>query len=412
MKQTTSSTTRTTNVKVTSTQKSTTQSTTSSSKTIKRDSTTTTTPISTSLITTVVTSSTTTGTTNSSTALTTTQSTSQTTTTRTSLSTSTYYKSSTTMYTKTTTGVKTTTQTRTTTAAQKGLPFNYKVCDSSWSCSDSNTRLVVNGGSFDFTGVPVTSKSSSTLQVDGPSGMMLVKPSGTSHDILYLKNKVLWITSDISKVQCGYNAAFYLVNMPVSAAPGTGYCDAQNTCMEVDILESNVGGISGTSHSCVSTSSTPCDPIGCGYKSRVSLWDQIGVGKNIDTLKPFTIATEFITNDGTDTGSLVSIKQTIFQGSHVFYFNQWDDVYCTTADPTYWSTTGGLQPMSKALDIGMTLLITFWGNGANSMSWLDLQPGNVDCNSGVGYNRAFWSNMALTRGPVSTETFQMIQSLF
>ncbi|KXS15623.1 glycoside hydrolase family 7 protein [Gonapodya prolifera JEL478] len=310
--------------------------------------------------------------------------------------------------------ITTSTITKTTsTTALSGFPLNYITCTSGWSCTRQTRNLVVNGGSFDFSTQPMTSLSPYAMQADGGIGVIMLNAAGTGHEIFKLKNKVLWFTMDVSKVQCGYNAALYFSQMNVNAAPGTGYCDAQGTCMEFDAQEANVGGTSFASHSCVSTSGPPCDPWGCGAKSRLSDWGSVGVGKTIDTLKPITVATTFSTNDGTDTGTLTSITQTFFQGGKQYSFMVVNDGNCANSNPTYWSTTGRLPALSQAMDIGMTLILSFWGSGGASMSWLDLYPSNTDCLSASGsVNRAVWSNIAITSGPANAANLAKVQASF
>jgi cellulose 1,4-beta-cellobiosidase len=42
-----------------------------------------------------------------------------------------------------------------------------------------------------------------------------------------------------------------------------------------------------------------------------------GTGMTVDTSKPFTIVTQFVTDDGTDTGNLKQINRFYVQGSKV-----------------------------------------------------------------------------------------------
>ncbi|KXS15626.1 glycoside hydrolase family 7 protein [Gonapodya prolifera JEL478] len=313
---------------------------------------------------------------------------------------------------------RTTTATVTTTAIPTSLtpfPLHYMSCDSSWTCTEQPRNLVINGGSFNFSSQPqLISLSPYGMQVNGPSGVTMLNAAGTGHELWKLKNRVLWFTMDIGDVQCGYNAALYFVAMAGNAVPGLGYCDAQSTCIEFDAAEANIGGTSFSSHSCGGTNGgPPCDPWGCGTKSRVTDWSSVGVGKYIDTTQPITVATTFATNDGTDTGTLTSITQTFFQNGKSYTFTIVNEANCAASNPTYWSTTGRLPAMSRALDAGMTLLLTFWGTGGASMSWLDLYPNNSDCLSATaGVNTAVWSNIAITRGPANAANLARVQAAF
>ncbi|KAJ3033960.1 hypothetical protein HDV00_005622 [Rhizophlyctis rosea] len=217
------------------------------------------------------------------------------------------------------------------------------------------------------------------LSVNNSPRLYFVNPAGTAYQPFNLKNKAISVTVDISHVPCGYLASLWLSTMNLNAALGTGYCDAQNTCSEMDIFESNVGAISTTSHSCTTTGGS-CDPWGCGASA---LGDSaFGPGKTIDPSQPFTITTYYRTSDNTENGELSTIEQEFVQNgnSHKQRAVLTQD-YCMTAEATYFPTTGGFTAMSAAMQGGQVMAVTMWGSGGTSSSWLDGAPNNSNCNA-------------------------------
>nr|pir cellulose 1,4-beta-cellobiosidase (EC 3.2.1.91) isoform cbh1-4 - basidiomycete (Phanerochaete chrysosporium) (fragments) [Phanerodontia chrysosporium] len=161
---------------------------------------------------------------------------------------------------------------------------------------------------------------------------------------------------------CGLNGALYLSAMDADggmskypgnkagAKYGTGYCDSQcpkdikfingeanvgnwtetgsNTgtgsygtcCSEMDIWEANNDAAAFTPHPCTTTGQTRCsgddcarntglcDGDGCDFNSfRMGDKTFLGKGMTVDTSKPFTVVTQFLTNDNTSTGTLSEI---------------------------------------------------------------------------------------------------------
>lgn len=106
----------------------------------------------------------------------------------------------------------------------------------------------------------------------------------------------------------------------------------------------------------------------------------------VDTSKPFTIVTQFITSDNTDEGDLIEIRREYFQGgkrisSPKLDINEkdYDSIsagFCTeqkkeTGDPDDFAIRGGLKQMGKALGRGMVLVMSLWDDAATDMLWLD-----------------------------------------
>ena len=250
--------------------------------------------------------------------------------------------------------------------------------------------------------------------------MYLVNPEGSAHQQIYLNNRVLTFTTDISQVKCGYNAAFYFSNMNPSAPLGTQCtfslilfdceftslvctyvdCDGQGTCNEYDVLEANIAAINQATHGCQGAKDN-CDHWGCSINSRT-----LGVAiapspkSVIDLGKPFTVSTTFRTADGTDNGVLVAIEQVYSQGSKSFSLPTINDNYCLAlgaADPQY-PTTGKLVGLSDAFKSGMTMVFSLWGDGTDAMKWLDNGLSNPNCKAAAnGNNSAKFSNIQVSR---------------
>jgi len=222
----------------------------------------------------------------------------------------------------------------------------------------------------------------------GDNRFYIVNEKGTAHEQFFLKNRAISFVIDLSNVACGYNAAFYFTHMPANAPIGTEYCDAQNTCTEFDIIESNIAATMTTTHSC-DLITGKCDPWGCGMGTLADV--NVAPGSSvIDTTKPFTMKTYFYTIDNTDAGLLSKVAQSFSQGFKMHWLNATlTDAGCEASvgsDP-YWNTTGKFPSMSDALGKGMTAAFSLWGSGGNGMSWLDGGQNNTRC-AGVVGNKA------------------------
>jgi len=242
------------------------------------------------------------------------------------------------------------------------------------------------------------------------------------------------------------NGALYFVSMPtdggISATNkagvkyGTGYCDAQcprdikfiegkansegwggadnnantglgNTgscCNEMDIWEANSISNALTPHSCVPGNSACttdatcgngdgnryngyCDRDGCDYNPfRMGNQTFYGPGKTIDTKKPVTVVTQFVTSDNTESGDLVEIRRLYVQGGKVWQQptsnvagisgNSITDTFCKNqktvfGDNNHFARTGGLKAMGDAFQKGMVLVMSLWDDYDVNMHWLN-----------------------------------------
>lgn len=256
------------------------------------------------------------------------------------------------------------------------------------------------------------------------------------YELFQMLNMEISFDVDVSKLVCGMNGALYLTEMeatggrnalnPAGASYGTGYCDAQCSrlawingeanpngthgacCNEMDILEANALAQAMTPHACnisgvyLCTSDDECeqtdgvcDEWGCGWNPYVyNVTDFYGPARNytIDTDRVFTIVTQFITDDGTATGTLVEIRRLYIQDGRVIHnapittgnltTSVMDDAYCS-ATASFDLQRGGLAGIGEALGRGMVLIFSIWDDTGGYMNWLDSGSAGP-CNSTEG----------------------------
>jgi len=272
--------------------------------------------------------------------------------------------------------------------------------------------------------------------------------SSDTYKMFSLLNKEFSIDVDVSQLPCGLNGAVYFVEMDqrgdfngqsnkAGAKYGTGYCDAQcphdikfikgqanvvgwnrsNTppvgrhgacCAEMDIWEANSRSTAFTPHPCSKPGLTKCEGLECGDNwsgdryngicdkdgcdfNSFRLGDQgfygQGVEFEVDTTRPFSVVTQFITSDGTDAGDLVEVKRMYVQDGEVIENsvatvlggsagNSITDDFCklqktTLDDPDDFTNKGGLKVMGDALRRGVVLVMSLWDDSDVNMLWLD-----------------------------------------
>lgn len=129
-----------------------------------------------------------------------------------------------------------------------------------------------------------------------------------------------------------------------------------------------------------------CDKSGCDFNSyRMGDTTFYGAGDTVDTSSPFTIVTQFITDDGTATGTLSEIKRFYQQGGKTIpnsestisgvTGNSITDSFCDAQKTAFNDTNdfkakGGLAKMGTSLT-DMVLVLSIWDDTAVSMNWLD-----------------------------------------
>ncbi|KAI9910479.1 hypothetical protein PsorP6_011043 [Peronosclerospora sorghi] len=268
----------------------------------------------------------------------------------------------------------------------------------------------------------------------------LLDASGTKYKQFQLLNQEFTFDVDMSLLPCGGNGALYFVKMdadggtarfPTNTAGakyGTGYCDAQcqkdihfingeaninktygACCSEMDIWEANRMATVYTSHACSISDQERCsteeecgfngwcDKSGCGYNPfRMGNPHFYGPGKefDIDTTRPFTVVTQFVTRDNTATGELVEIRRLYKQDNRVIGnpYSTWKglnvsnsitDATCN-ATKSYFGKdlykTGDLAELGRQMIGGMTLAMSIWVDFYTNMTWLDTYENNKDPN--------------------------------
>ncbi|KAJ5297303.1 hypothetical protein PENANT_c005G02315 [Penicillium antarcticum] len=271
----------------------------------------------------------------------------------------------------------------------------------------------------------------------------------SSYEMFQLLNQEFTFDVDVSHLPCGLNGALYFVSMDADggmakhpankagAKYGTGYCDSQcprdlkfidgaanvegwepssndvnagtgkygSCCAEMDIWEANSISNAVTPHPCDTPTQVKCegdacggtysaeryagtcDPDGCDFNPyRMGNQSFYGPSKIVDTTSPFTVVTQFITNDGTSSGTLSEIKRLYVQNGKVISQssstisgvtgNSITDSFCSAQktafkDTDVFSKHGGLAGMGAGLAEGMVLVMSLWDDHAANMLWLD-----------------------------------------
>lgn len=131
-----------------------------------------------------------------------------------------------------------------------------------------------------------------------------------------------------------------------------------------------------------------CDKDGCDFNSyRMGDTEFYGPGKKIDTTKKFTVVTQFVTSDGTDSGTLTEIRRKYVQGgtvidnsvskiSGITETGSVSDTFCNEQKTAFGDTNsfeklGGMKAMGGAIGRGMVLALSVWDDHAVNMLWLD-----------------------------------------
>merc|ERR1712137_217637 len=130
-----------------------------------------------------------------------------------------------------------------------------------------------------------------------------------------------------------------------------------------------------------------CDKNGCDVQTfRLGDKNFFGKGGSVDSSKKMTVVTQFITEDGTDTGALKEIRRHYVQNGKKIdtpelnvgskTFNSISDEFCAAEvglfkDHTNFLQKGGLKSMDAAMEQGMVLVMSLWDDHKVNMLWLD-----------------------------------------
>merc|ERR1719220_1907519 len=136
-----------------------------------------------------------------------------------------------------------------------------------------------------------------------------------------------------------------------------------------------------------------CDKDGCdinpfrmGNASDKKFYGR-GPEFTINTLKPMTVVTQFITRDGTDTGDLVEIRRFYKQDGKIIHSppttilgdkaaDSITDQFCDDKKELFedindFQRKGGNKAMGQSLDRGQVLALSLWDDVEVNMLWLD-----------------------------------------
>jgi len=233
-------------------------------------------------------------------------------------------------------------------------------------------------------------------------------------------------------------------NNNAGAKYGTGYCDAQcphdmkfidgeanvidwapnpndqsnnmgagkygACCAEMDIWEANSMASAFTPHTCSTNKLHRCsDPIECGDNAsgnrydgvcdkdgcdinpyRMGVEDFYGRGDQyaVNTLKPMTVVTQFLTTDGTDEGDFSEMRRLYIQDGQVVHSppstilgpgkesDSITDQFCDDkkdlfGDVKDYQEHGGMTGMGESLDRGHAMIFSLWDDVEVNMLWLD-----------------------------------------
>nr|CAH0101933.1 unnamed protein product [Daphnia galeata] len=273
------------------------------------------------------------------------------------------------------------------------LCYDQKKCDKIFTKAEYETL---------FGATVSASKTHLTLKyvkpATGPRIYLTTGPGSNKYQMVYLLNRELSFDVDLSTVGCGFDASLFFVAMEEDGGMasngytgpvyGTGGCDAQlpvpgkPSCYELDIIESNSLTTMMVTHTCNGTNS--CEPSGCAYLP-YALGKKKFYGRGpsycVDTTKPFTIVTRFVSDDGTDTGNLKEIQRFYKQNGRTISnptvsgnFNSISDAYCAYYNL---NNLGGISSsMSYGLKKGMVLTMGMAGytDNPDAWGWLDKEP--------------------------------------
>jgi len=258
-----------------------------------------------------------------------------------------------------------------------------------------------------------------------------------SYKVFKLKNREFTFDVDVSSLTCGLNGALYFVamdgkggkglgNNQAGAKFGTGYCDAQcphdvkwmdgqanvdgshgMCCFEMDIWEANRMASAYTPHPCSVAGAYKCNGTECGdgaagqrYQGvcdkdgcdfnpyRMGAAGYYGFGQDfpVDTAKPLTVVTQFLTSNGTDQGDLVEIRRFFVQDGRRIddanstvpgvSGNSITDEFCSAQKKAFqdlddFKVKGGMKKVGEAMEQGLVLALSLWDDGATEMRWLD-----------------------------------------
>ena len=194
---------------------------------------------------------------------------------------------------------------------------------------------------------------------------------------------------------------------PSASDPNAGVGKYGSCCMEFDLWEANSISQAFTAHPCTIEAPKKCEGIECGDDAKDQRFQGVcdkdgcdfatyrhgnhtfyGPGSNfdVDTTQPFQVITQFLTDNNQDDGEIVEIRRKYVQNGKTIEtpgveingktHDSITDEFCDSVkdwfkDTNDFKNKGGMKQMHKALDSGMTLVMSIWDDHAVNMLWLD-----------------------------------------
>ncbi|KAF7432982.1 hypothetical protein PC9H_004926 [Pleurotus ostreatus] len=310
-----------------------------------------------------------------------------------------------------------------------GNTWDTSLCPDAKTCA-SNCAL--DGADYSGTYGITTSGNALTLKfvTNGPyskniGSRVYLLESESKYQMFNLKNQEFTFDIDMSQLPCGLNGALYFSEMPADGGMAQFSANKANVagwepspndsnagkgqfgtcCSEMDIWEANNMAAAFTPHPCTVTGLTRCsgndcgdgdnraggvcDKDGCDFNSfRMGDTSFLGKGKTVDTMKKFTVVTQFVTSDGTANGDLTEIRRVYVQDGKVIQNSKvnipgmssdMDSIttdFCSAqktafGDTNSFANKGGLRAMGDAFGRGMVLVMSVWDDHEAKMLWLD-----------------------------------------
>jgi len=179
-------------------------------------------------------------------------------------------------------------------------------------------------------------------------------------------------------------------------------------CAEMDIWEANSMATAYTPHTCSVEKLYRCEGIECGDNDKGQRYDGVcdkdgcdinpyrmgntnfygrGPEYAVNTLKPMTVVTQFLTTDGTDSGDLSEIRRFYVQDDMIIHSppstilgaddtDSITDGFCDAkkdlfGDVKDYQELGGMKGMGESLDRGHVMIFSLWDDVEVNMLWLD-----------------------------------------
>jgi len=317
-----------------------------------------------------------------------------------------------------------------------GLRWNRKQCPDAETCAQRCALEGLDLRAYERVGGVHFSNGSVRLKFLSPSGStgsrLYLLDSDDTYKLFKLKNREFSFDVDVSKLPCGLSGAVYFVEMDrhggkghhnnvAGARYGTGYCDSRcdrsiqfvdgkanldweygACCAEMAVWEANSAAATIAARPCAVKGPKKCkaEECGSGEAPDKSVCAKQGCGVShfhmghekfyghgpsfsVNTGRPFTVVTQFLTNDGSDHGELAEVRRLyvqdgkvingsaeMLQGSggnashkHVSCGSLSDEVCKTNEEGrerelASFHQKGGLKSMGEALDRGMVLALS------------------------------------------------------